>query len=42
MPKPWTGKGNRYKKQEARNRLQNILDHNKAIIGAGAVPQLYQ
>ena len=36
MPNPWTGIGNPYTKQEVRDRLQETLDQNKAIIGAGA------
>lgn len=36
MANPWTGKGNPYTKQEVRDRLQNTLDQNKAIIAAGA------
>jgi len=36
MPNPWTGVGNPYTKQEVRERLQNTLDENKAIIAAGA------
>lgn len=36
MPNPWTGKGNPYTKKEVRDRLQNTLDQNKAIIAAGA------
>lgn len=36
MPNPWTGKGNPYTRQEVRERLQKTLDHNKAIIAAGA------
>lgn len=36
MPNPWTGKGNPYTRQEVRDRLQNTLDQNKAIIAAGA------
>ncbi len=36
MPNPWTGKGNPYTKQEVRDRFQNTLDQNKAIIAAGA------
>lgn len=36
MPNPWTGKGNPYTRQEVRERLQNTLDQNKAIIAAGA------
>jgi len=36
MPNPWTGKGNPYTKQEVRDRFQNTLNQNKAIIAAGA------
>ena len=36
MPKPCTGKGNPYTKQEVRDRLQNTLNQKKAIIAAGA------
>jgi len=36
MPNPWTGKGNPYTKQEVRDRLQNTIDQQKAIIAAGA------
>lgn len=36
MANPWTGKGNPYTKQEVRERLQKTVDHNKAIIAAGA------
>ena len=36
MPNPWTGKGNPYTRQEVRERLQNTLHQNKAIIAAGA------
>ncbi|WP_161888518.1 phosphoenolpyruvate hydrolase family protein [Pontibacter russatus] len=36
MPNPWTGKGNPYTRQEVRDRLQNTIDQNKAIIAAGA------
>ncbi|MGV3642289.1 MAG: phosphoenolpyruvate hydrolase family protein [Adhaeribacter sp.] len=36
MPNPWTGKGNPYTKQEVRDRLQQTLDQQKAIIAAGA------
>jgi predicted TIM-barrel enzyme len=36
MANPWTGKGNPYTKQEVRDRLQQTLDQNKAIIAAGA------
>lgn len=36
MPNQWTGKGNPYTKQEVRDRLQNTLSQNKAIIAAGA------
>lgn len=36
MPNPWTGKGNPYTRQEVRDRLQKTVDHNKAIIAAGA------
>jgi predicted TIM-barrel enzyme len=36
MPNPWTGKGNPYTRQEVRDRLQKTLDHQKAIIAAGA------
>jgi predicted TIM-barrel enzyme len=36
MPNPWTGKGNPYTKQEVRDRLQQTLNQNKAIIAAGA------
>lgn len=36
MPNPWTGKGNPYTRQEVRDRLQKTLNHNKAIIAAGA------
>ena len=36
MPNPWTGKGNPYTKQEVRDRLQLTLEHQKAIIAAGA------
>ena len=36
MPNPWTGKGNPYTKQEVRDRLQNTLNQQKAIIAAGA------
>lgn len=36
MPNPWTGKGNPYTKQEVRDRLQQTIDQNNAIIAAGA------
>ena len=36
MPNPWTGKGNPYTRQEVRDRLQNTINQNKAIIAAGA------
>ena len=36
MPNPWTGKGNPYTKQEVRDRLQQTIDSNNAIIAAGA------
>ncbi|KEO75645.1 phosphoenolpyruvate hydrolase family protein [Anditalea andensis] len=36
MPNPWTGKGNPYTRQEIKDRLQNSIDQNKAIIAAGA------
>ncbi len=36
MPNPWTGRGNPYTKKEVRDRLQQTLDQNKAIIVAGA------
>jgi predicted TIM-barrel enzyme len=36
MPNPWTGKGNPYTKQEVRDRLQQTLAQNRAIIAAGA------
>ncbi len=36
MPNPWTGKGNPYTKQEVRDRLQETIDKNNAIIAAGA------
>ncbi len=36
MPNPWTGKGNPYTRLEVRERLQNTLHQNKAIIAAGA------
>lgn len=36
MPNKWTGKGNPYTRKEVRERLQNTLDQNKAIIAAGA------
>ncbi len=36
MPNQWTGKGNPYTKQEVRDRLQNTLNQNRAIIAAGA------
>jgi predicted TIM-barrel enzyme len=36
MPNPWTGKGNPYTRQEVRDRLQDTLNQNKAIIAAGA------
>ncbi len=36
MPNPWTGKGNPYTRQEVRDRLQNTIDQQKAIIAAGA------
>lgn len=36
MPNPWTGKGNPYTKQEVRDRLQQTIDQNFAIIAAGA------
>src|SRR5690554_820653 len=36
MANPWTGKGNPYTKQEVRDRLQKVVDQNKAIIAAGA------
>lgn len=36
MANPWTGKGNPYTKQEVIDRLQIVLDQNKAIIAAGA------
>lgn len=36
MPNPWTGKGNPYTRQEVRDRLQQTIDSNKAIIAAGA------
>lgn len=36
MPNPWTGKGNPYTKQEVRERLQNTINQQKAIIAAGA------
>ena len=36
MPNPWTGKGNPYTRQEVRDRLQDTLDADKAIIAAGA------
>lgn len=36
MANPWTGKGNPYTKQEVRDRLQQTLDQQKAIIAAGA------
>jgi len=36
MANPWTGKGNPYTRQEVRDRLQNVIDQNKAIIAAGA------
>ncbi|MCK0133523.1 phosphoenolpyruvate hydrolase family protein [Arenibacter sp. S6351L] len=36
MPNPWTGKGNPYTKQEVRDRLQAVVNQNKAIIAAGA------
>jgi predicted TIM-barrel enzyme len=36
MPNPWTGKGNPYTRQEVRDRLQKVIDQNKAIIAAGA------
>ncbi|MFC3197915.1 phosphoenolpyruvate hydrolase family protein [Parapedobacter deserti] len=36
MPNPWTGVGNPYTKQEVRERLQQTLAENKAIIAAGA------
>lgn len=36
MPNPWTGKGNPYTKQEVRDRLNQTLADQKAIIVAGA------
>tara|TARA_R110002049_G_scaffold47793_17_gene138064 strand:- start:2534 stop:3394 length:861 start_codon:yes stop_codon:yes gene_type:complete len=36
MPNIWTGKGNPYTKQEVRDRLQAVVNKNKAIIAAGA------
>lgn len=36
MPNPWTGKGNPYTRQEVRDRLNQTLAQNKAIIAAGA------
>jgi predicted TIM-barrel enzyme len=36
MPNQWTGKGNPYTRQEVRDRLQETLDKNMAIIAAGA------
>ncbi len=36
MPNPWTGKGNPYTRQEVRDRLNNTLAQQKAIIAAGA------
>ena len=36
MPNPWTGKGNPYTKQEVRDRLQQTIDQQDAIIVAGA------
>jgi len=36
MPNPWTGRGNPYTKQEVRDRLQETLSRNEAIIVAGA------
>lgn len=36
MPNPWTGKGNPYTKQEVRERLQQSIDDNQALIVAGA------
>ncbi len=36
MPNPWTGKGNPYTKQEVRDRLQQTLKQQKALIAAGA------
>ncbi|MCK0156501.1 phosphoenolpyruvate hydrolase family protein [Cellulophaga sp. F20128] len=36
MPNIWTGKGNPYTKQEVRDRLQAVVNQNKAIIAAGA------
>jgi predicted TIM-barrel enzyme len=36
MPNPWTGKGNPYTRQEVRERLQDTIKQNKAIIAAGA------
>jgi len=36
MPNKWTGIGNPYTKQEVRDRLQETLKKNRAIIAAGA------
>lgn len=36
MPNPWTGKGNPYTRQEVRDRLQDTIDQERAIIAAGA------
>lgn len=36
MPNPWTGVGNPYTKQEVRDRLNQTLAEQKAIIAAGA------
>lgn len=36
MPNPWTGKGNPYTRQEVRDRLNNTVQQQKAIIAAGA------
>ncbi|GHB65838.1 phosphoenolpyruvate hydrolase family protein [Persicitalea jodogahamensis] len=36
MPNQWTGKGNPYTRQEVRDRLQNTINQQKAIIAAGA------
>lgn len=36
MPNPWTGRGNPYTKQEVRDRLQETINKNNAIIAAGA------
>ena len=36
MPNPWTGKGNPYTRAEVRQRLQDTLDRQQAIIAAGA------